>query len=294
MSDAKYSRHLTKTITMDNRRWEPTTALASTSFSIAGDLLQNGSGILLDPLARYKRSQTIHTIAGPSNPKRATSSVSLDGIEKPLPKLPSYPDGSRNTSHDADSIDQQDSISLTSSKNQGWKTAGAMAGASAKSAGNVLGDFFKGVIVDLPLAATNGFREAPKLYGEKVPEQRIITDYKSGAKAAGENFVSGMYGGLTDIFTLPYKGAKEEGVLGCGKGVAKGVGSMIFKTTSAGVGLVGYTGHGIAKSVHSTVHGSTVKGILDAKKMEMMWLGQNEVIDSNSVIQDFERLCWKG
>jgi hypothetical protein len=160
--------------------------------------------------------------------------------------------------------------------------------------GNLMGDYTKGIIVDIPLAATNGFREIPKLYGEDVPELRKITDVKSGTIAAGENFVVGMYEGMTDLFTLPHKGRKEEGMLGVGKGVAKGLASLAFKPTYATVGLFAYTGQGIAKSIHTMVNGSTAKTVVDAKKMEMMWLGQNEAVDSDAVIQDFERLCWKG
>jgi hypothetical protein len=279
---------------MDNRRWEPTTAVSSACISIGSDLVDNASGIFLDPYIRYKRSQAEHTVAGPSNTKSPASSVSLDRFEKPLPKLPAYPDGSAKTSQESDLEVYQNPNSLESSNGRGWKTAGAMAGASAKSMGNLVGDCAKGMIVDLPLAATNGFRAIPKLYGEKVPDHRKITDYKSGAMAAGENFVFGMYEGLTDIFTLPHKGRKEDGLVGCGKGVAKGIASLAFKTTSAGVGLVGYTGQGIAKSIHSTVNGSTAKSIVDAKKMEMMWLGQNEIVDTDALIQDYERLCWKG
>ncbi len=41
-----------------------------------------------------------------------------------------------------------------------------------------------------------------------------------------------MSEGLTDIFTKPYEGAKEEGVLGALKGVGKGTVSLATKTTS--------------------------------------------------------------
>jgi hypothetical protein len=295
---------------MDNRRWEPATAVTSAMFSVSTDLVNNASGIFLDPYTQYKRSQSELTVAGPSKPRRTSSSVSLDPNDKPLPKLPAYPESSakkmmqesNSESHqdtnDLDSVSrslsQQDPNEPKLRKGNGWRTAGSMAGASAKSMGNLMGDYTKGVIVDIPLAATNGFREIPKLYGEDVPELRKITDMKSGTIAAGENFVVGMYEGMTDLFTLPHKGRKEEGMLGVGKGVAKGLASLAFKPTYATVGLFAYTGQGIAKSIHTMVNGSTAKTIVDAKKMEMMWLGQNEVVDSDAVIQDFERLCWKG
>lgn len=40
------------------------------------------------------------------------------------------------------------------------------------------------------------------------------------------------------------------------------------KTVSAGVGLVAYPGQGIAKSLHSLMHSSTTKKIVEARRME--------------------------
>ena len=42
----------------------------------------------------------------------------------------------------------------------------------------------------------------------------------------------GMSEGLTDIFTKPYKGAKEEGTFGALKGFGKGTSSLVTKTGS--------------------------------------------------------------
>lgn len=64
--------------------------------------------------------------------------------------------------------------------------AGNMALASAKSVGKVNSSLFKGSMVDMPLAVTEGLRATPKLYGESVPDHDPITDWKSGAKVAGK------------------------------------------------------------------------------------------------------------
>ena len=64
--------------------------------------------------------------------------------------------------------------------------AGNMALASAKSVGRVHSSLFKGTMVDMPLAVTEGLRATPKLYGESVPDHEPITDWKSGAKVAGK------------------------------------------------------------------------------------------------------------
>ena len=45
---------------------------------------------------------------------------------------------------------------------------------------------FKGGMVDIPLALAEGFRNTPRLWGEKVKEQRPITGWKSGSAVAGK------------------------------------------------------------------------------------------------------------
>lgn len=64
--------------------------------------------------------------------------------------------------------------------------AGNMALASAKSIGRVNSSLFKGTMIDVPLAVTEGLRATPKLYGESVPDHEPITDWKSGARVAGK------------------------------------------------------------------------------------------------------------
>lgn len=66
------------------------------------------------------------------------------------------------------------------------KTKLAMAGASAMSVPRIFGSLLKSTIVDVPLAVTEGLRETPKLYGEKVVQHDPIVDWKTGAIAAGK------------------------------------------------------------------------------------------------------------
>ena len=47
-----------------------------------------------------------------------------------------------------------------------------MAVATAKGFGKLNVAFFKGCIVDIPLAGTEGFRVVPRLYGENVDDQQ--------------------------------------------------------------------------------------------------------------------------
>jgi len=61
-----------------------------------------------------------------------------------------------------------------------------MALASAKSFGRLTGGFFKGTVVDLPLAVAEGFRAVPRMWGEEVQEYGKVTNWKSGGTVAGK------------------------------------------------------------------------------------------------------------
>lgn len=64
--------------------------------------------------------------------------------------------------------------------------AGRMAAASGKS----LMDFglrgTRAVAVDIPFAVTEGLKNVPSLYGDKVRNHGRVTDWKSGAVVGGK------------------------------------------------------------------------------------------------------------
>ena len=66
------------------------------------------------------------------------------------------------------------------------KLHGQAALASARSIDHLAVRSFKGGMVDVPLALAEGFRNAPRLWGETVKEQEEITDWKSGTAVAGK------------------------------------------------------------------------------------------------------------
>lgn len=109
------------------------------------------------------------------------------------------------------------------------RTTGAAMEGSAKSLGKVVGYWYKGMLIDLPLAVTDGLRAVPQLYGDEVKDHGTVRDWRSGASFAGKNFAHGMTDGFSDIFTQPYKGGQEEGAKGVMKGLAKGTLSMTTK-----------------------------------------------------------------
>lgn len=102
--------------------------------------------------------------------------------------------------------------------------------------------------VDLSLALAQGFHNAPRLYGDDtVRRPTRVTGIKSGLKAAGHEFVFGIYDGWTGVIILPYRGAKEGGARGFVRGVGMGLTGFVLKDIAALIGPVGYTLKGVVK-----------------------------------------------
>jgi hypothetical protein len=96
------------------------------------------------------------------------------------------------------------------------------------------------------LALTQGFHNAPRLYGdETVRRPPRITGFHSGLRAGRDEFVYGIKDGVTGLWKLPAKGAKEGGVLGAVKGVAMGVGGFVLKDIAALMGPGSYLMKGL-------------------------------------------------
>ncbi|KAG7134421.1 Sterol 3-beta-glucosyltransferase UGT80B1 like protein [Verticillium longisporum] len=102
--------------------------------------------------------------------------------------------------------------------------------------------------VDLSMAIAQGFHNAPRLYGDDtVRRPTRVTGMRSGLKAAGSEFVYGIWDGTTGVVLLPVRGAKKDGVAGFVKGTGMGVGGLVLKYLSAIAGPVGYTLKGVVK-----------------------------------------------
>ena len=72
---------------------------------------------------------------------------------------------------------------------------------------------------------------------------------KSGLKAAGSEFVLGIYDGVTGVVVQPYTGARDRGAVGFVKGVGMGATGFVLKNIAAVVGPFGYTLKGIHKEL---------------------------------------------
>ncbi|KAL1603747.1 hypothetical protein SLS60_005337 [Paraconiothyrium brasiliense] len=170
------------------------------------------------------------------------------------------------------------------------KTTGKAIANFGKSFGKFNGRLFHGAIIDLPLAAAEGLRAVPKLYGEEVQSHREIKDAASGFSVGGKNFVQGMSDGISGLFMKPMQGMKEEGALGFAKGTGKGVLGLATKTTSAAIGIVAYPGQGISKSVTAPFKSTTRKTIMSQRLAEGEHTSSSEASKIADVLRSFEEL----
>lgn len=72
---------------------------------------------------------------------------------------------------------------------------------------------------------------------------------KSGLRAAGEEFMFGVYDGVTGLILQPYNGVKRDGVKGLVPGIGKGLFGFVLKDLAAIIGPVGYTLKGVHKEM---------------------------------------------
>ncbi|KAB8271619.1 hypothetical protein BDV30DRAFT_213293 [Aspergillus minisclerotigenes] len=253
--------HEIRPIIITNRRYDPITSTTSATIGYGTDMLRATSDMFVRPYQELtSRSNTITPAA--------------TNTEDPLSKV----DSQTTTASGKNKVD--------------WDATGAAIGAGAAGFGKFMKHVYKGVIVDIPLAATEGLRAVPRLYGEEV-EDYAVRDWKSGAIAGGKNFTQGMREGFTDIFTQTHKGAKEEGAVGMAKGFLKGTLSIGTKVPSAALGLVAYPAHGITKSLHTVIRSKTRKQIVQARLREGQYIARKVAkpgIDHALVMQTFDAL----
>lgn len=147
-------------------------------------------------------------------------------------RRPSEDPSTRSPSTSTQSTTSTTVSPIQSQSRDPFETAGNMAGAGLKGFGKFSGTYLRGVIVDIPHAAAEGFRRAPRLYGEKPKDYGTVHDWKSGVAVGGRNFVGGMTGGVAGMITHPLKGLAEEGTDGAIRGLAKGAMGMATKMPS--------------------------------------------------------------
>ncbi|KAI0128672.1 hypothetical protein BJ170DRAFT_340797 [Xylariales sp. AK1849] len=138
--------------------------------------------------------------------------------------------------------------------------------------------------VDLAMAIAQGFHNAPRLYGDDTVRRPVrVTGMKSGLKAAGSEFVYGVYDGVTGLVRLPVKGAREGGIRGALAGVGMGIGGFVLKDISAVISPLGYTLKGVAKQFERS--GTPIKYVRRARIVQ----AQREMKDLSD--EDKMALC---
>ncbi|KAH6614137.1 sterol glucosyltransferase [Boeremia exigua] len=250
---------------------------------VAQILIQNGV-ISQSDLSNYK-TQTMHIIHNRWDPVTSTTSAGISIVSnmgRATTGMITDPYKELNRSKTEGTSDMAHSAS----------TAGRMATAGAKGFGRFNAALFKGAIIDLPLAAAEGFRAVPKLYGEEVRDHGEVTNVQSGFSKAGKNFAFGMTDGFSDLFVRPIEGAKKEGAMGFAKGLGKGFVGFTSKTVSATVGIVAYPGEGICKGLRNAVHSGNRRDIKARKVSEGAYLLERSELDENvaGIIHAFELL----
>ncbi|CAO2653300.1 Nn.00g027110.m01.CDS01 [Neocucurbitaria sp. VM-36] len=100
--------------------------------------------------------------------------------------------------------------------------------------------------MNVTLALTQGFHNAPRLYGdETVRRPPRVTGFHSGLRAGRDEFIYGVKDGVTGIVMQPYRGAKNHGVVGAFRGVGFGIGGFVLKDIAAALGPAAYLMKGL-------------------------------------------------
>jgi hypothetical protein len=79
---------------------------------------------------------------------------------------------------------------------------------------------------------TRGFHNLPKAYGEEVRQYENVIGLRSGLLVSAKSFGYGLGDGLKDLATKSMEGAENNGVVGFGTGLARGVLNAAFKPAS--------------------------------------------------------------
>ena len=97
----------------------------------------------------------------------------------------------------------------------------------------------------------NGFHNAPSfiLHDKTVRRRDNITGLGSGVKVAAKGFGYNLFDGVTGLVTHPYRDTKASGATGFPKGVGRGVGGLLFKSTAAVIGIPAYPLKGLERAI---------------------------------------------
>ncbi|KAK4033344.1 sterol 3-beta-glucosyltransferase [Parachaetomium inaequale] len=261
-SDLK--RYESKPTHIDLKRWDPVTAAASSLAVTGAGMATSAADIVIKPIQAFSRSPSYTPDnKTPTEKGSAPSSRSLS-FETTTTKHSSH--------HDDDIYGRPAALDLFSlnhhpEKDQPSRSAEALRG-SASGVGGFFKHFSKGFYVDMPLAISEGLRNAPRLYGGDVYDPGRVTDWKTGGAAAGKNFAHGIVEGLGGLVMNPVQGAKKDGALGAAKGAGVGLLNLGTKMGSGLLGLTSYTAQGLYMSARTAMHRDTRRMVKEASRGE--------------------------
>ncbi|KAM5341552.1 hypothetical protein ACJ41O_014583 [Fusarium nematophilum] len=263
-------------ILIETTRWDPISGGASAVMATATGMAGSITGIVTKPVEEYRDEQ-----------QRRARELKRTQAQAPATMQEKAGDSG------ASIADRASGDSARPRSEHSGSLAGRMAASSAKSIGKVGPTALKGMVVDIPLALTEGLKAVPHHYGGAVRDHGPVTDARSGMVVAGKTFAWGFIDGINDVVTQPYKGARKEGALGAVKGLGKGVVSLATKSGAGMFGVFAYPSAGINKSLRTAVHSSTRKAIARERHEEGVWMvknGRGAQVDSSELIRSFERL----
>ncbi|KAL6889994.1 UDP-glucose,sterol transferase [Trichoderma evansii] len=275
--------HRSGNIVIENRRWDPITAISSASISTVVGVADATAGIVSGPYGEYRKDalsrktkQNYGTnvdmtgkVVGHNTADVLPISNDM-GHHLPESELPQYTCTAPHVS-----------------------AAGTMVAASANNMVKVLLLSAKGVLVDIPVAATEGMRAVPELWGQQIKRYEPVKDWRSGVTIAYKSFYEGMYGAATDIFVRTYEMKREEGASGVAKGLGQGFVGFATKTSAAVLGLAAYPAQGLSRSIRAAIKCETKRIIKEAKWKEGEWLVKTREFwnqDHEAILEDFDGL----
>ncbi|KAK4099183.1 glycosyltransferase family 1 protein [Parathielavia hyrcaniae] len=287
-------RYQSKPIHIDLQRWDPVTATASSLAVTGAGMVTSAADIVVKPVQAFTR------------PPRSSSATTSDRHESTDPHGRGTPVPPHQKKSPEESMiygrpaalefppDTKDATHRGGQEKEHNRAATAVLGC-ASGVGNFFKHWTKGMYLDMPLAVSEGMRNAPRLYGGEVYDPGRVTDWKSGGAAAGRNFVHGIVDGFGGVVARPVEGAKKDGALGAAKGAGVGLLNMGAKVSSGVVGLVSLSGQGLYLSGRPLVHKDTSKTIKEATREEgkYTWCvgsGKGLEVDRRVVADAFDRL----
>lgn len=100
-----------------------------------------------------------------------------------------------------------------------------------------------------------------------------------------------MLDGVTGIVYHPYRGAQKQGASGFGKGIGKGVGGLVFKSTAAIIGVPAYTLKGLEKQIEKRFDRQLKARILEVRLRQGMTVyGRASKAEKDEIIAKWKEM----